>query len=160
MATKPDIKKQLEAILGYELSEDAVQALQTPSLVIPLVQSVALSTSTSGLTTRRHLFVGLPNSCYVNRLMDVSGFALTASNGQSLFRLSNFICPTDEVFFQPVNVVATPISSTPCFLTVTHSLVNNGADVEITVFAWDANGAAAPNVSFNWRCRVELLFRF
>jgi hypothetical protein len=36
-----------------------------------------------------------------------------------------------------------------------HTLVNNGTDVEITVFSWDANGAPTPGVTFNWRCRVE-----
>jgi len=86
----------------------------------------------------------------------VSGFATTASSGQSVFRLSDFICPGGEVYNYPINVIATPFSSKPFFLTVMHSLVNNGSDVEIKVFAWDANGAAAPNVSFNWRCRVEL----
>jgi hypothetical protein len=43
------------------------------------------------------------------------------------------------------------------FLTLVHSLVDNGADVEIKVSTWDANGVAAPNVSFDWRCRVPLL---
>jgi hypothetical protein len=39
-------------------------------------------------------------------------------------------------------------------VTTTHALVDNGNDVQITVFAWNAGGAAAPNVSFDWRCRV------
>ena len=40
-------------------------------------------------------------------------------------------------------------------MTMTHSLVNTPAtDVQITVFAWDANGAPAPNVVFDWRCLV------
>lgn len=149
MTTKSETKKQLEAILGHKLGDDAVQFIQ-------LIHSVALSTNTPGQTTQRHLLIARPNSCYQNQVLDVSGFATTASNGQSLFRLTDFLCPGEIRFLQPINVVATPFSSTPCFLTVVHSLLNNGADVEIKVFAWDANGAAAPNVSFNWRCRVEL----
>jgi hypothetical protein len=53
-------------------------------------------------------------------------------------------------------VLATPFSTKPVFVTVIHSLINNGTDVEIRVFSWDANGNAAPNISFNWRCRLEL----
>jgi hypothetical protein len=53
----------------------------------------------------------------------------------------------------PVNVVATPNSSDPFFLTIQHSLIGL-ADVEIKVWTWDANGAAAPGVPFDWRCRV------
>ncbi len=151
MSTTPDIKKQLEAIFGYELGADAVQ-------FINLLQSVASSTISDGSTTQKNLIVARPNHCYQARLLDVSGFAITGSDGKSLFRLTDFLCPAgDERFFQPINVVATPLSSTPFFLTIMHSLFNNGADVEIRVFTWDANGAAAPNVSFNWRCRVELV---
>jgi hypothetical protein len=96
--------------------------------------------------------------------MDISGLATTDSNGKRVFLLSEFLCfssPTSIHFQQPINVVATPQSTAPCFLTVTHSLVNTGplnaaTDVEITVFTWDANGAAAPNVTFDWRCRVDI----
>jgi len=30
-------------------------------------------------------------------------------------------------------------------------------DLQITLFAWDANGAAAPSVSIDWRCRLVSL---
>ena len=149
MDTKSDSKKQVEAILGEKLGDDAVQLIQ-------FIQPVALSTRSSSITTYKHSLIARPAVCYQNNALDVSGFLTTASNGQSVFRLSNFICPSGEVYNNPINVVATPFSSKPSFLTVMHSLVNNGLDVEIKVFAWDANGAAAPSVSFNWRCRVEL----
>jgi hypothetical protein len=149
MATKSDTKKHLEEILGEKLGDEAVQLIQ-------LVQSVALSTNTPGSTTQRHLLIARPNTCYDNHVLDVSGFATTASNGQSVFRLSSFLCTPNLLYRQPVNVVATPFSDKPFFLTLTQSLVNNGTDIEIKVFAWDANGAAAPNVTFNWRCRAEL----
>jgi hypothetical protein len=80
----------------------------------------------------------------------------TGSNGKTTFKLTNFICTQRELFNNPINVVATPLSSKPFFLTVKQALLNNGANVEITVFAWDANGVPAPGVTFNWRCRVEL----
>jgi hypothetical protein len=33
-------------------------------------------------------------------------------------------------------------------------VTDRGIDVEIEIFAWDANGAAASEVTLNWRCRV------
>jgi hypothetical protein len=160
MATKPDTKKHLEAILGHKLSEDAVQLIQ----VIFPVATHTFSADENTFTTLRHLFIAGPNECRSARLLDVSGLASTESNGQSVFRLSDFICrsspPRANNYQQPINVVATPRSITPCFLTVTHSLVNtaslNAVDVEIKVFTWDANGAPAPNVTFDWRCRVDI----
>ena len=149
MPAKSDIKKQLEAVFGHPISEDAVQ-------FIGLFHSVASYTFSDGFTTQQSFIVPLPNRCYQTRFLDVSGFATTGIDGKSLFRLTSFLCPAGERFLHPINVVATPFSSTPCFLTVVHSLLNNGDDVEIKVSTWDANGAPAPNVSFNWRCRVEL----
>lgn len=149
MATKSDTKKQLEAILGEKLGDDALQLIQ-------FIQPVALSTRMPSITTHRHQLIARPNVCYQNNTLDVSGFATTGNNGQSVFRLTQFLCSSGEKFNHPINVVATPFASKPFFLTVMHSLVNNALDVEIKVFSWNANGAAAPNVSFNWRCRVEL----
>lgn len=150
MSKKPDSKNPLEEILGQKLGPDAMR-------LINLFQSVASSTPSSGSTTQRHLIVARPNQCYSTQFLDVTGFAITGSDGTAVFRLTNFICHAGERFTQPINVVATPFSSTPCFLTMVHSLVNNGDDVEIKVSSWDADGAPAPQVAFNWRCRVELL---
>jgi len=160
MATKPDTKKHLEAILGHKLSDDEVQLIQ---FIFP-VASQTLTTDENTFTTLRNLLIARPNECRPARLLDISGLATTDNNGQRVFKLSEFIChsspPAANRFQQPINVVATPRSITPCFLTVTHSLVNTDAlkavDVEIKVFTWDANGAPAPNVTFDWRCRVDI----
>ena len=149
MATKSDTKKHVEAILDTKLGNEALPLIQ-------FTQPVALSTRSSSVTTHKNILIPRPNVCFQNNALDVSGFATTASNGQSVFRLSDFICPSGELYNYPINVVATPFHSKPFFLTVMHSLVNNGLDVEIRIFAWDAKGVAAPDVSFNWRCRVEL----
>lgn len=149
MAAKTDFNKPLEEILGQKLSPDAAR-------LINLFQSVASYTRTPGSTTKRHLLVNRPNVCYLADLLDVSGFAITGADGTSVFRLTSFICPAGERFTQPINVVATPFSSAPCFLTMTHSLVGTGDDVEIKVSSWDPGGAPAPQVAFNWRCRVEV----
>lgn len=160
MATKPDTKKHLEAILGHKLSDDEVQLIQ---FVFP-VAAHTITTDENTFTTLQNLFIASPNECRAARLLDISGLATTDNNGQRVFKLSEFICHSSPTaanrFQQPINVVATPRSTTPCFLTVTHSLVNTdglkAVDVEIKVFTWDANGAPAPNVSFDWRCRVDI----
>jgi hypothetical protein len=58
-----------------------------------------------------------------------------------------------------VNVLATPSSTGPFFVTTTHTLVDPNdilkSDVEITVFGWDPTGAPAPNLGFHWRVRVQ-----
>ena len=150
MPTRPEIQEDLKAILGEEFSPEAAGRLN-------LVQAVASSTvSNDAVTTLRNLVVPRPNRCYGTRLLDVSGFWFTGNDGKRTFRLTDFICHTGERFGQPINVVATPLSPTACFLTLNHTLVDDGADVEIEVWSWDAAGAAAPGVSFDWRCRVEL----
>jgi len=149
MTTKEtDIKKQLEAIVGHELSDDALQS-------ISFVQSVATATTLGGMIVRKNLLVVAPNQCSrIPQILDVAGFWLTGPDGKSEFKLTNFLCPAGAIFMQPINLVATPLSSKPCFLTAGHSLLGNGADVEIKILTWDASGDPAPNVSFNWRCRV------
>jgi len=149
MSSKTEIKKEhVEGILGEQIGAEAFPLIQ-------LFQDVAISTETPSRTTQQSLIIFRPNRCIDSRVIDVSGFAQTQANGQRVFRLSSFLCPAGEIFSFPINVLATPISQKPFFLTVMQSLVNNGTDVEITVFSWDANGAAAPNITFNWRCRVE-----
>ena len=149
MTTDLKSKKQhIEGILGEKIADEALALIQ-------LWEDVAISTTTPSRTTQRHTLIKRPNRCFESRVVDVSGRATTGNNGQIVFQLSHFLCPAGETFDHPINVVATPISAKPCFVTVTHKLLNNGADVEITVFAWDANGAPAAGVMFNWRCRVE-----
>ena len=149
MPTKPTHKKEVEAILEQNLSEDALQLIQ-------LNQPVAISTRQESITTFRNVLIPRPNACFRNYALDVSGFAVTGNDGISVFKLTNFICPNHEIYDHPINVLATPFSKKPVFVTVIHSLINNATDVEIKVFSWDASGNSAPNVSFNWRCRVEL----
>ena len=98
--------------------------------------------------------------CEVNPLLDVAGSSSTDSDGRLLLLLSNFICGfQDAVPAEPINVVATPRTATPFNVTLTHELATTTAslaDVQITVFTWAPDGAAAPNVPFDWRCRVAM----
>lgn len=141
-------KEHIEGILGENVGDEALALIQ-------LFLDVAISTETPSRTTQRNILIARPNRCIDSRVIDVSGFAQTQNNGQVTFRLSSFLCPAGEIFSLPINVLATPISEKPFFMTVMQKLLNNGTDVEITVFSWDANGAPAPNIAFNWRCRVE-----
>ena len=149
MATKTQSKKEhIEAILGEKIGDEALALIQ-------MYVDASIVTSSASRTVQRHTTANRPNRCFENRVVDVSGFAETGPNGQITFNLTNFLCPANEIYSLPINVLATPISAKPFFLTVQHELVNNGLDVKITVFAWDANGGRAPGVLFNWRCRVE-----
>jgi hypothetical protein len=154
MLSKPEIHKHLEAIIGHKLSPDEVERIR-------FTQTVASSTiADNGTITLQYVILARPNLCYGSRLLDVSGVAFTGTDGKLSFRLTSFICHAGERFGETINVVATPLSTAPCFVTVSHALVNTpqpGSDVEIQASSWDAAGAPAPLVSFDWRCRVELL---
>jgi hypothetical protein len=150
MATKSDDRqKQLEAILDRKLGDEELQ-------LIPLTESFAIHTNTECIVSQRNIFTAGPNACSQNRVLDLSSYAATSTDGQSVFRLTKFICPAGERFRGPINIVATPFSTKPFFLTVNHSLINGGEDVEIKVFAWKPNGTPAAGVTFHWRCRVQL----
>jgi hypothetical protein len=124
------------------------------SKLAPQFADLVVTTETPSRTTRMNTVASTPNQCFDSRVVDVSGIATTGTNGQLTFKLSKFICPAGEIYGLPINVLATPKMDKPFFLTVQHKLVNSNTDVEITVFAWDPNGARAPGVQFNWRCRV------
>ncbi len=148
MTLRPDLKKQLDSLLGHPLNADVVQLLNFWSPVASYVVS-----RDESYVTWMNILVALPKHCDSATILDASGFAATGSDGKRVFRLSEFVC-LDQPLLPPVNIVATPRSPNPFFLTVEHSLINNSTDVEIKVSTWDANGAAAPNIAFDWRCRV------
>ena len=149
MPLTQSVKKKIASVLSKELGEDAAQ-------LVVFFETIATSTTSEGHATEITTFGIEQKRCNLTRLLDVSGFTVTDSNGKAQFRLTGFIChPGNLLFFPPINVVATPISAAPHFLTLAHSIVGNGADVEIAVATWGANGTAAPNVFFDWRCRVE-----
>jgi hypothetical protein len=160
MAEKNDIKKALGEILGHELTEDELQAIELYQKVAAWEQTNVPGT---GFITKVSNIIFLPKTCERRHLLDVSSTTRTASNGKSKFLVSNFICPKLGGFDHPINVVATPLHPKPVFLTLQHFMVKTnpgdlfGIDVEIEVSTWDANGAPAPDVRFDWRCRVAFV---
>ena len=149
-----ELKKQLEGISGQKI--DA-----SPEQLIPLFFRVSLLTSEDGvIMSRSIIFPGKScsqASALPANLFDVSSRSSTGANGKAVFLLSDFICSTINSFAEPVNVVVMSNATTPCYA---HVLVPNpnvpGAfnDLQITVFTFKPNGTAAPNVSFDWRCRL------
>ncbi|MDE2058181.1 MAG: hypothetical protein KGL31_02385 [candidate division NC10 bacterium] len=162
MERKPkelEMKKHFEALVGHEVDAATARA-GTFNLFVPK----GTYSSSDGLATWVNLLFPPPFKYCINvKLRDVSGVSSTGSDGKTVFRLSEFVCDAaatgGNVFVAaPVNVVATPLAQTPSFLTLDYSLidptVNGFKDLEIRAYAWGANGAAAPNVVFDWRCRV------
>jgi hypothetical protein len=155
MPDKSEIQKLVEAAVGHKITEEEVS-------LISLFQKVATYSfltdpqGTAYLTTRS-IILPRPNSCSTTNYVDVCGIASTGNTGVCQFHLTSFMCPpTNLVFLLPINVVATPLSNKPCYATVSHQIINNGADVEIQVSMWDAAGKPAPSVAFDWRCRAVL----
>jgi hypothetical protein len=152
MPENKDIKRALDELLGEELSAEQLQNIQL------FLKVATWNRIEDGRVTRTSPI--LPGKfCDPQKLLEVSGVAATGANGKVRFRLKEFLCLDLLTFDYPINVVATPLASKPVFLTVKHSLVMNpannlGEDVAIEVFTWDANGAPAPKIAFNWRCRV------
>lgn len=155
--TAAETKQQLEAIAGTSIESEQLIALRFP---------VGAFDYTAGSSAWRSIIIfphpGL--SCSDANLLDASGLTTTGANGQVTFLLSNFVClPLVRAFAAPISIVATARSEKPFFVTTHVALVpdpNNPAsnnDLKITLFAWDANGAAAPSVSIDWRCRLVSL---
>jgi len=121
-----------------------------------------------GVIKWKNVFPFPSEYCTAQTDIDVSGTSSTLDNGRRVFLLSDFVCTYvislyQFGFVEPINVIATPRASRPVFLTMAYSMVQQGPqlparpDVQITVFAWDANGAPAPNVEFDWRCRTAVI---
>ena len=94
----------------------------------------------------------LRRECRGSQSIDLGGRAATDASGKLTWKLSDFVCESDQVYSHPVSFVATPFSADPVSLT---ALVQSiGPDLVVEVFTWDSSGAAAPQVPFAWRCWV------
>ena len=146
--------------LGKQLSELAGKDIRAgEEHLIHLTFPIASSTRESGQVTFDRIF--FPGRfCSPMDLLDVAGNTSTGVDGKRVFRLSDFLCSTNNAFAAPVNLVVTPRSASPCYATSTLTLVPNPtlptafSDVEITIFTWAPNGSPAPSVSVDWRCRL------
>src|SRR5262245_50687033 len=149
-----DVKKKLEEIAGREL---VVAPQQLNKLRFP----VSAYDQADGAVVWHNLFLPIGKTCEPASLLDVSGASYSGADGKQVIKLSDVACLGSIPGFQlaePVNVLATARSVNPFFVTNTHSLISpsNPIDIEITFFVWDEKGQAAPNVSFDWRCRANV----
>jgi hypothetical protein len=157
MNSEPDAsKRQLEEVLGKATPDAVARGFWYPASSYNFI-----SNDSSYVTWKNHV-AAFPKQCYPSNLLDVAGSGTTGSDGTATLLLSEFVClaPLPGQYYSlalPVDVVATPYSADPFFLTLQHALVNNSTDVEIKILTWAADGSAAPEVSFDWRCRVAFI---
>lgn len=156
-ANLAQLRQQLESISGQQIAASDEQLLR-------LFFRVSLSSTEDGTVMSRSIFFPLPKNCVQASaigasLLDVSSSSSTDATGKRTFLLSDALCNTANSFDEPVNLVVTPNTQTPCYATMTHALVPPAPgsafnDLQIVVSTWDANGNPAPNISFDWRCRL------
>jgi hypothetical protein len=152
-----ELRQHLENISGQQIDASDEQLLQ-------LFFRVSLSSYEDGtIMSRSIIFPGkscTQASALPASFLDVSSSASTDATGQRTFLLTDFICSTLNSFAAPVSLLVTPNTQTPCYATMTHTLVPDPNapgrfnDLQFTVFTWNANGRPAPNISFDWRCRL------
>jgi hypothetical protein len=155
-----DVKAALEAFAGNQIDATQEQIEERiKNLTFPY-STYAFTPSSSGEVVSKNILVFRPRTCAQSELLDVSSASTTGSTGNVTLLINDFLCPSDvgRGYGEPVNIVATPASTSPFYVTVTHSLIAaappNPQNVQINIFAWDTKGAPAPNVVVNWRCRV------
>ena len=149
MAKSPDpagVKMELEAMAGQAIDV-------TPDQLILFQFPIGEHDLDNAIVAFRNLF-GF-KSCVNSTLLDASGSVFTGAAGSTTFLLSTVIClPPVHSLAEPVYLLATAQSTAPFYVTTTHAIVGGGTDLQVTVFAWDAKGNPAPNVTVHWRLRV------
>jgi hypothetical protein len=149
VAKEDEVRAALEVIAGRKISPEVPVPLETfPPIFFYLGTAVStLAATLQSFTIWGNLFgqTGLNNTS----LVDLTGFASTGNDGKSVFRLTSLF-QVDTA--HPINVVATARGGVPASLTV-----DVDGDFQITVHSWDPQGNPAPNVMFDWRCRVAFI---
>jgi hypothetical protein len=159
--TAPDIDPGALAELKRQVGDlTSQQQSLTDQQIINLIHPVSAQTVTKGSVMFSGIIVQ-QKFCRDFDLLDATGQVATAGNGRVTFLLSAFICsPLNYV--PPVNLVATPFSARPAYVTTQYKLVSNPSlpgvfsDLEITLLAWSPSGSPAPEVVIDWRCRMVL----
>ena len=126
---------------------------------VALRSPISLYTRAEGSVTSREIATtgDATKRCAKAGILDVGGYARTGTDGQVTIVLTEFFClkRSEEVqFTYPINLVATPRSREPVYLTSVQSvkLLPESDVVTITIFSWSPNGSPAANISVNWRC--------
>jgi hypothetical protein len=160
-AETAELKKQIEIIIGQEIDPGVERTI---NLFHPVGSYALFYMDQSAQACWRRIYPFPSKDCSIVRLLEATGVSSTLADGKRVFQVSDVVCPEGVLwsFGEPINVVATPLAESPIFLTMTYSLISQGhpsfqPDVQMTVFAWNADGSPAPNVVFDWRCRAVVL---
>ena len=161
-AETAEIKKQIETIVGHEIDPGVERVVKFSH---PLGSYAVLWMDESAQACFQSIFPVPGKDCSIVQLLEATGVSSTLADGKRVLQVSDVVCPQGVSFGfgEPINVVATPLAESPIFLTMTYLQIPQGPDplihpdVQITVFAWNANGSPAPNVVFHWRCRAVWL---
>src|SRR5215471_3800806 len=132
-----EAKKQSEIIADQEIEI-------TPDLLNLASFPTGTHVLGDGVVAARTIALG-SKICSQHRLLDASGASRTSTTGNVTFHLAQILCigQLHPPLVEPINLSATAESSTACYATVTYTLINQGADVQITLFAWDSTGRPA-----------------
>ncbi len=152
----PDVREQLREAIG-EIPEGVIVERGDGRIQWP----VALYAVTDSTTTIQNLFLG--KRCLPSQMLDVSGAGTTDGSGKATISVKAVTClfgspAAGTNFLNPVSpayVVATSRSQVATHVTA-RAVVANDRDVQIEVFAWDAQGQPVASAPFNWRCTVAL----
>jgi hypothetical protein len=161
-AETAELKKHIETIVGHEIDPDVERLIE---FSYPAGSYALFYMDQSAEACWRRIYPLPIKDCSIVRLLEATGVSSTLADGKRVFQISDVVCPEGVLwsFGESINVVATPLAESLIFLTMTHSLISQGQDpsfqpdVQMTVFAWNADGFPAPNVVFDWRCRAVVL---
>jgi hypothetical protein len=156
------IKKQIETIVGHEIDPGVERHI---NFFYPAGSYAIFFQDESAQACWRRIYPFPSKDCSIVHLLEATGVSSTLADGKRVFQVSDVVCPQGVLwaFGEPINVVATPLSESPIFRTMTYSLIQQGPDpsfvpdVQMTAFTWNADGSPAPNVMFDWRCRAVVL---
>jgi hypothetical protein len=153
----PDVRDQLREAIG-----DIPEGLIHDRGEVRIEWPIALYTVSESTTAYQNLLIG--KRCAGSRMLDVSGGGSTDSSGKATISVKQVTClfgspAAGQNFLNPVspiNVVATPRSQVATHVTVQATLVSAQRDVQIEVFAWNAQGQAVGGAPFYWRAAIAL----
>ena len=116
-ASTEEIEEQLRITLVFPFSSYSI----TPNTPDPAGDNV-------GKVMSRNIIFGW-RTCALSELLDISSFSAIPDTGNVTLRMKSLLCPDESRFFAPpTNIVATPLSATPIFTTVMHSLIGSVAE--------------------------------
>jgi hypothetical protein len=155
------LRRHLESVSGQQINVSDEQLIEfiTPVSLSSAENDTVLLSGSSPLPETVCLAAGELGG----NVWDVSSSSSTDANGECTLLLSDFLC-TPISPGDPISLVVTPNTPTPCYATMTRTVIGTSTypftDLQIIVRTWHANGHPAPKISFDWRCRLFAFAEF